>query len=510
MKKRILLISLLLFSILAYSQCDYAFGKWNTTHSAMPSARSSFSAIAYHDSIYVLGGFRNLAAPENVSSVDVYIPASNTWLTGVTEFPFPRGCMNACLIRDKIYAFGGSRISGGGESYTAYDSLHIYNIKSNTWERGQCLPEALAYFAADTLNGKIYVVGGGGSGYVMKSTLYLYDPELDEWTQKASLSAERWGASARSWNGKLYLFGGYTGSNWTITKSLEVYDPVTNEWTELTGSTIQRTSMVMYLFNGQLFVMGGYESSTSNQTKIISRYDIASDTWFNFFHEGDNMPEGRRLSASTVLDDKLYFFGGGAADIMGNAWSYTLKSISQVKEIQDSNLVTESIELDFDDFFSSTLDDVIQYSICDGYDEEMIDVSLENSTLTIDKLSSTEGNTELSVNVFNSLDTVSSNVFTIELPGNSQIHFENAHQLRVYPNPASNMVSINFEITHTAQVILKIYNLLGQKVEQIDLGKNTAGVHSFEWNVKNYNEGLYYVVIETGGSASVSKLLIQH
>ena len=63
-----------MFPVFVFSQCDFSYGKWDATLSKMPSARSSFSAVAYHDSIYVLGGFRNLAAPENVSSVDVYVP----------------------------------------------------------------------------------------------------------------------------------------------------------------------------------------------------------------------------------------------------------------------------------------------------------------------------------------------------------------------------------------------------------------------------------------------------
>ncbi|MGC9343418.1 MAG: Kelch repeat-containing protein, partial [Bacteroidales bacterium] len=277
MKHLYIFISLFLFPVLVYSQCNYSYGKWDTTLSSMPGARSSCSALVYHDSIFVLGGLRNMAAPECVSQVDVYVPATDTWITGITEFPFPRGCQHACLVGDKIYAFGGSRVSG--ESLTAFDSLHIYDIQSNSWEKGQCLPVEIGYFAADTINGKVYVAGGGGSGYSIFNSLYEYDPELDNWTEKASMSTSRWGTFARSWKGKLYVFGGYAGSDWTISRTIEVYDPETDEWTNLSSAITPRTSGSMFLLDGKLYVIGGYynPSSTSyNHTKIISMYDIAT------------------------------------------------------------------------------------------------------------------------------------------------------------------------------------------------------------------------------------------
>lgn len=511
MKNYILIFSLSIFPLVAFSQCNYSYGKWDTTISAMPSARSSFSAVSYHDSIYIIGGFKNLGAVENVNSVNVYVPATDTWISGITEFPFPRGCPNACLIGDKIHAFGGARITVDGESYTAFDSLHIYNIKSNSWERGQCLPVEISYFAADTLNGKIYVAGGGGSGYSIYNSLYEYNPELDEWTEKASMNTSRYGSCARSWNGRLYVFGGYTGSNWTISRTIEVYDPETDEWTNLTSAITPRTSGSMFLLDGQLFVIGGYHnpSSTSyNHTKIISRYDIATDTWFDFFHQGDNIPDGRRFSANAILDDKFYFLGGGGdEDIMNNMWSYSLKSIQQIKAIKDTALGTENIVIDLAPYFIST-GEVLSYSICPGYDEELIGASIENSVLTIDVLKQGGGSTDITVNVFNSEDTISSNAFSLNTPLGIRTYNEN--RLSVYPNPALGKAAIKYDMTEAGKVSLKIYNSTGQEIEVFNLERTDTNDCRFEWNVEGYSNGLYFVVLKTKYTTSVSKLLIQH
>lgn len=449
-----------------------------------------------------------MAAPENVSSVDIYVPATDKWIAGITEFPFPRGCQHACLVGDKIYAFGGSRVSG--ESFTAFDSLHIYNIQSNSWELGKCLPVELGYFAADTINGKIYVAGGGGSGYSIFNSLYEYDPELDEWTKKASMISSRWGTFARSWNGKLYVFGGYAGSNWTISRTIEVYDPETDEWSNLTSAITPRTSGSMYLHDGQLYIIGGYHNPTStsyNHTKTISRYDIATDTWFDFFHPGDNLPDGRRFSADVMLDDKFYFLGGGGdKDIMDQIWSYSLKGIRQNMKISDTFLSSERIEIDLSEYFSSTGEEELTYAVCPEYDEGVIQASIENSMLKIDRLGQT-GSTQLVINVYDTEDTISSNAFAIENPVGIQNY--GVHKLSVYPNPASEITVIRYNTEEAGTVFLEIYNPLGQVVEKFQLESKVSGDHQFEWNVEGYRDGLYIIVLKKEKSASVGRLLIK-
>lgn len=499
MKNLIFFISLFTLSVFADSQSNYSYGKWDVTLSSMPGARSGFSAVAYHDSIYVLGGFCNLASPENVSPVDVYVPATDTWVAGITEFPFPRGCPNACLIGDKIYAFGGSRISGGGDSFSAFDSLHIYDIQSNRWERGQCLPVELSYFAADTLNGKIYVAGGGGSGYSIFNTLYEYNPELDEWTEKASMSTSRWGTFARSWNGKLYVFGGYAGSGWTISRSIEVYDPETDEWTNLTPATTPRTSGAIFLLDGQLYITGGYHnpSATSyNHTKIISRYDIVTDTWFDFFHQGDDIPDGRRFPAHTMIDDTFYLLGGGGdEDIMNNIWSYSLKSIRQDLTLRDTVFSAENIETDLAYYFSTAPGEELSYSICPGYDEDMLCASVSGSILNIEKLTQEIGSTEIAVNVFNSKDTISSNYFTIDVPVGIRAFKE--RRFSVYPIPANNYLYVNISSQTEDHLDVYMVDLLGKKtmVGSFHL-MNSNNTFSIDLDKFGLRTGMYMLQIQ--------------
>jgi hypothetical protein len=290
-----------------------------------------------------------------------------------------------------------------------------------------------------------------------------------------------------------------------------VYDPETDEWTNLTSAITPRTSGSMFLLDGQLYVIGGYNnpSSTSyNHTRIISKYDIPTDTWFDFFQPGDDLPDGRRFSANAMHDGKFYFLGGGGdEDIMDQIWSYTLKDIRQNVEIRDTVLGSERIEIDLSEYFSSILEEALEYEICPGYNEELIAASIENSILRIDRLEQA-GSTDITLNVFGTEDTISSNTFSVENPVGIQTY--GVQRLLVYPNPASVTTAIRYSTAEAGTVSVEIYNPLGQLVESIRMQNIAAGDHQFEWNVEGYRDGLYLIVLKNGSLASVRKLVIKH
>jgi len=508
MKHLMIFISLCIIPAMSFAQCDYSYGKWDTNLTEMPVGRSSFSAVTYNDTIFIIGGVNITNPVEYCSSVDIYIPATDTWEIGISEMPFPRACQNACLIGSKIYMCGGAHFID--DNPVVLDSLHIYDIPTNSWERGQSLPATRSYFAADTIDGKIYLAGGGTGGWNIVWNLYEYDPEVDEWTEKAPMNYTRWTACAKSWNGKLYVFGGYTGSSWIVTKTIEVYDPEQDQWTNLSPALTPRAAMDTWLNENHLFVFGGfheYSSSSYYYTGIISRYDLTTDTWFDFHHQDDRIPGMRRFLVSAVVGEKIYLFGGAKDQLSQDVWSYSLKGIRQDMKLRDTLLSSESIEIDLSKYFSSTGEEELNYDICPGYNEELIQASIENSVLKIDRLEQA-GSTEITVNVYDTEDTISSNAFTIENPVGVQTY--GVHELSVYPNPASAVAVINYNTSETGMISLKIYNALGQLTEKVNIDNIEAGKHSYNWNVADCTNGIYLIVLRSASSASVSKLMIKH
>ena len=504
MKHITFFISLLILPLCAFSQCDYSYGKWDTTLASMPEGRYVFSAITYNDSIYILGGARsNTSTTDYISSVDVYIPSTDTWITGITEIPFPRGCPNVCLIGNKIYVIGGLKLTSGAPVF--YDSVHIYDIRSNTWETGQSIPATLSVAGIDTLNGKIYAAGGGTSGWDIVKSLYVYDPELDEWTEKASMNTSRRAPRAQSWNGKFYVFGGYSGSAWSVDNSIEVYYPEEDKWTLLTNANTPRTVMAMSLFKNQLFVFGGihgYSGSTNYFTNIISRYDLPSDSWFDFHSQGDNIPGMRVFPATAIVDDKIYLFSGYYDEVYNNVWSYALKNIQQVKEINDTTFNSESLDIDLAEYFSTTGEEELNYGVCSGYDKEIGTVSIENSILTINKSAHGGGSTEITVNAFNTEDTISSNTFTLNIPVGIQTY--NASELSVYPNPVVDRLCVEFEKVVKLKTHIELMDISGKVVYM-----ETPDYNGTELTIRltEYVAGIYFLKVQIGENLMVKKVI---
>jgi hypothetical protein len=60
-----------------------------------------------------------------------------------------------------------------------------------------------------------------------------------------------------------------------------------------------------------------------------------------------------------------------------------------------------------------------------------------------------------------------------------------------YPNPFNPITNLRYDLPQTAQVVLDIYNLKGERVSQLFSGLQEAGSHNFLWDAGNLASGLY-------------------
>lgn len=85
--------------------------------------------------------------------------------------------------------------------------------------------------------------------------------------------------------------------------------------------------------------------------------------------------------------------------------------------------------------------------------------------------------------------------------------------LQNYPNPFNPSTTIDYELPHTAQVKLVIYDMLGRQVKQLVSEQKPAGQHSIIWDGRNeFDEsvaaGLYFCRMEADGFSEVIKLAL--
>lgn len=78
----------------------------------------------------------------------------------------------------------------------------------------------------------------------------------------------------------------------------------------------------------------------------------------------------------------------------------------------------------------------------------------------------------------------------------------------VYPNPARDQITINFELERTEQVNISIVDLQGKIQTVIQDGYLTAGTHNVLWK-NNLPSGLYLIMIKTQNTIERKKMVIE-
>ncbi|RCK75154.1 MAG: Autotransporter beta-domain protein [Ignavibacteriae bacterium] len=82
-----------------------------------------------------------------------------------------------------------------------------------------------------------------------------------------------------------------------------------------------------------------------------------------------------------------------------------------------------------------------------------------------------------------------------------------------YPNPFNPTTTISFELPERMEVVLKIYDILGNEIITLFSGTLESGYHSVTWDGKNENgqavaSGIYLYRLKSSESSSTLKLLI--
>jgi hypothetical protein len=88
--------------------------------------------------------------------------------------------------------------------------------------------------------------------------------------------------------------------------------------------------------------------------------------------------------------------------------------------------------------------------------------------------------------------------------------YTNNNKISLYPNPAKDIVTIEYVIENSSQISLSLYNLLGVKIGGLTNKKQSAGTYKHSLNIKNYNlsAGVYFVIFEANGQKTINQLII--
>ncbi|MFC2037950.1 Kelch repeat-containing protein [Chloroflexota bacterium] len=170
------------------------------------------------------------------------------------------------------------------------------------WEHSVCV-----------VDGKIYVIGGAGPIYQAQGTVELYDPVSDTWETKSPMPTARQALSTSVVNGKIYAIGGGVSlDDWygivETYSTVEEYDPATDTWTIKASMPTSRGWHSASVIDGKIYIFGGSQNSGPSTDRVLTVevYDPATDTW----NQKENMPGTRASGHSSVMAGKIYLIGG--------------------------------------------------------------------------------------------------------------------------------------------------------------------------------------------------------
>ncbi len=407
----------------------------------------------------------------------VTIQAQTTW-EEMNSMRETKDGFSLNVIDSMIYVFGGMKTN-----YATTAATEAYNTESGEWSDLASAPEAVSGAGTGVIDGKIYQTGGwtrAGSDWVAIASTYVYDPELNSWETKKACSKNIASVISCVLDGKFYVFGGlkdYPENDISGQRDVFAYDPAEDTWDGIPDMLYARAfGAQACIYNGQIYLFGGLAFISDNasvSTSIVSKaekYDPGENTWTEL--EDLKVPVTGALSM--VYNDRIYLFGGDSA--------YTQESGVCTNIIQEYDPATdqwrfmESMPFNRSSMHGGKVENFTY--IFGGYP-----VNSREDVSFVDE-----------VWRFN-LDSLKAQ----EPTGITDYHI---HHISVFPNPVSDLLTI--ETSRTGQYSITLNSLNGQMIYS---GEMNGSAHHID--LSSFKNGVYFITIRSEDIGISRKIVIQ-
>jgi N-acetylneuraminic acid mutarotase len=193
----------------------------------MPTARYALATAVIDGKIYAIGG---RSTTQTYANNEMYDPISDRWISKAL-MPTARYGLGVAEIGGEIYAVGG--FNPQAQDHLHYlSSVEVYDPITNSWMTSTPMITPRQSLAVAALGGHIYAIGGvvyQGPNQGVQNKTEMYDPASHLWSPRTDLPVRLQGMSAVVLAGQIYLFGGFNdqGLSW---EGVEVYDPLKDAW----------------------------------------------------------------------------------------------------------------------------------------------------------------------------------------------------------------------------------------------------------------------------------------
>jgi N-acetylneuraminic acid mutarotase len=246
--------------------------------------------------------------------------AEDNWVTKAPMWESREG-LGVAVVDGKIYAIGGySRNVQNGNKFLG--TIEVYDPATNNWSCPKPIsgsytdsyptemPTSRSHFGIAVVDNKIFCIGGWTDSNETGVT-EVYDPQTDTWETKTLMPTPRGDITANEVDGKIYVVGGLYSSDgqYVTTNVTEVYDPETDSWNTETSIPIAVSSYASTVVDNKIYIFGGRNGE--NLTQI---YNPQTRSW-NLGAESPHQVYYAAAGATTgVLAPKRVYVLGGAND----------------------------------------------------------------------------------------------------------------------------------------------------------------------------------------------------
>ena len=246
----------------------------------------------------------------------------------------------------------------------------------------------------------------------------------------------------------------------------------------------------VYGINGKLIVIDGVtHEMTMDQSRNYTALDVA-----DLYHSGKpDLVAAADTGKIIILDGSTllakHVFHTSCGNING------LRAYDMNNDGVDELVIADNYTLNFYDIKDSTL----------RYRSDSINSLLAmHNSMKVGNFDS-DNKTEIYINANHALYCYKTDYKSLGI--DERLSDAGPVSLKLYPNPVSKNVTLEFEPGRNADVLVKIYNMTGREVFTRNYGNAMPGVNKIEINTGNYQSGIYEVVVLTGTKVSEAKMI---
>jgi N-acetylneuraminic acid mutarotase len=299
---------------------------WTSTN-GLAGATSFAASFVAKNYIYILGGDDGNGPLNTIqrASFDSDGNLSSGW-SKVGTLPVAMTNMGYVATKDRFYLIGGYNNSYS-DITTVYSAPINTDGSLDTFRTETPLPAPRSSAVCFVIKDKLYAVGGSNTNTVYRATVNS-DGTLSRWESLPKFPINIDYGNPMLIKDRIYIFGTHDESTNSLKNYYATYDSDGNigTWTYVSDMPNDLYGLAIVCTDNYVFNIGGYKYINSKYTNISYRAPILTDGSIGDWTQISDCPTAASGAQIVIVGNKIYFIGGSAPAYLDTVYSATFTS----------------------------------------------------------------------------------------------------------------------------------------------------------------------------------------